>query len=151
MNEMDEQVLPAKISASGAKVVDVEGNEIVRPDVLNAVTNIASLAQLVKIRKSLERDHIEGRLDERTLSATGTSQYVDLLQAYPNIAYATVSFYNSGLDTVKISVNNPSDWSSIAINDTLSLDFTKADRRIEVIYYMCDPGNTATVTVKGKY
>ena len=144
-------VTPKELKALGIPIVDDSGKEIVRPDVLLVVTQLASLAQIVKIRKSLEREHIEGRLDEKTLNATDKPEYINLLEEYPYTPYATASLYNNGPDSVKLSINNTYDWSELAKDESLEIDFTKADRRIEIILYRCNLGKTASITVKAKY
>ena len=134
------------------KIIE-EGKEVVRPDVLQAVVQLAQLGQMVKIRKSLEKEEFEGKLDDRTLSATDQLQWEDLMQDWPNTPWATAFFVNDDLvNPVYIQVNDRSNR-VIPLNagETKRIDFTKADRRIDLIYYWCDAGNTATVRVEGKY
>lgn len=137
------------------EVVDDEGNKVVGPEldaVLKLTIEMAQVAQLARIRKSLEREHVEGKIDDRTLNATDHLQWLDLINTYPNTPWATAYFFNDGPNPVYIAVNEMSDR-VIPLNrrETDRLDFTKADRRIEIIYYWTNPGNTATVRAKGKY
>lgn len=138
-------------SNSPIKIVDEEGKEIVRPDVLNTITQLAEVGQLMRIRKSIEREHIQGRVFPLTLSASEQLGYADLLEEAPFNPFAKASFYNDGPDSVKISINNAADWNELAYKESMEIDLTKADRRIDLIYYKCDTGETASVRVKGKY
>ena len=149
--EKDVQTAIAPLGFDNIIVKDEEGKQIVRPDVIQAVTQLASLAQMVRIRKSLEREHVEGHIDAKTLSATDQPKYVDLIEEYPFTPYATVSFYNNGPNSARLSLNNAFDWFMLDIDEGVDMDFTKADQRIEVIHYVCNPGQTASVTVRGKY
>ncbi len=134
------------------KVVDDEGKEIVRPDVLQAVVQLASLGQLARIRKSVEKEEFEGKKDSRTLNATDQLQWIDLIDRYPNKPWATATFFNDGpVNRVYIAINDAYDWTLLNFGETLPVDYTKADKRISLIYYRCDAGNTASVRVVGKY
>lgn len=144
-------VRPEGLDTSGIKVVDDEGREIVRPDVIQAVTQLASLAQLTRIRKSLEKEEYRGAQDSRTLSATDAYQVEDLVKEYPFIPWATAFFVNDGDDTVYIGINRQAGAAKVEKNESHQADFTKADRRIELIYYWCDATETASVRVVGKY
>lgn len=144
-------VKPEGLDTSGIKVVDDEGREIVRPDVIQAVTQLASLAQLARIRKSLEKEEYRGLQDSRTLSATDAYQVEDLVKEYPFIPWATASFINDGTDAVYIGINRQAGATRLENGESYEADFTKADRRIELIYYWCDPTETASVRVVGKY
>jgi len=132
------------------KVVDDEGKEIVRPDVLQAVVQLASLGQLARIRKSIEKEEFEGKKDSRTLNATDQLQWIDLINRFPNKPWATASFINDSPNRVYISFD-ALDWTPLNRGDRFLPDFTKADERIGLIYYICDPGNTASVRAVGKY
>lgn len=142
---------PRELNVPSIKVVDDEGKEIVRPDVIQAVVQLAQLAQQVRIRKSLEREHVEGNQDSKDLAASFIPNVVDLLMQYPGKAWATASFFNDGPDAVYIGLNRRGGAAKIESGESHSPDFTKADRRIELIYYWCDAGETAVVRAVGKY
>lgn len=145
-------VRPEGLDTSGIKVVDDEGREIVRPDVIQAVTQLASLAQLTRIRKSLEKEEYRGAQDSRTLDATDAYQVEDLVKEYPFIPWATASFVNDGpVYAVYIGINRQAGATRLDNGESYQADFTKADRRIELIYYWCDATETASVRVVGKY
>jgi hypothetical protein len=144
-------VTPKELDTSGIKVVDDEGREIIRPDAIQAVTQLASLAQLARIRKSLEKEEYRGVQDSRTLNSTDAYQVEDLTREYPFTPWATASFFNDGPDTVYIGINRRGSPAIVAAGESYQVDFTKADRRIELIYYWCDATETASVRVIGKY
>lgn len=144
-SELGKQLVPQ------IKVVDDEGKEIMRPDVLAAVTQLATLGQLTRIRKSLEREHFEGKIDARTLSASYEMGFIELLKCWPHTPWTTATFFNDGPDTVYIGINDMHPYATLEKGDTLPADFTKADRRIEIIYYWTNAGETASVRVVGKY
>lgn len=144
-------ITPKELDTKGIKIVDDQGREIVRPDVIAAVTQLASLAQLARIRKSLEREHIEGHQYFETLDASAIPHVIDLIREEPYCALATVSFFNDGPDAVHISINERHGSSTLEDGEQHSADYTKADRRVELIYYWCDTGETASVRVVGKY
>jgi len=157
MPESSESTLPSIITPSelnlhGVKVVDDGGKEIVRPNVLQAVVQLAILGQLARIRKSIEKEEFEGKKDSRTLAATDQLQWIDLIDRFPNTPWATATFVNDGpVNRVYIAINDALDWTPLNVGDRLPVDFTKADKRIGLIYYRCDPGNTASVRAVGKY
>jgi len=128
-----------------------EGKTVVRPDVIQAVTQLAQLGQLVKIRKSLEKEEYEGILDQRTLASTDATNYIDLINSHPYKPWIDAYFYNDGANEIYIAINRPVDFHRIEPTESLALDFSNADRRIELIYYRCDPGETTSVRALGKY
>ena len=142
--------LPTKLDIAGTKVIE-GGKTVVRPDVIQAVTQLASLAQLVKIRKSLEREQFVGRLDWRTFDATEQRQWLDLIEEWPHTPWATAYFLNKGASTVKFALNRIDNEYELDVNEDVSIDFTKGEERIHRIFYWCDPGGTATLKVLGKY
>ena len=139
------------------KVIE-EGKEIVRPDVLQAVVQLAQLGQMVKIRKALEKEEFKGKQYSITLNASDSPEVYDLTRRPPHIAWATASFFNDGDPadpTAEISVYIAiNDWIgalTLKKGETHTADFAKADRRIEQVYYWCNQGETASVRVVGKY
>jgi hypothetical protein len=150
---MTEELLPVKKSII-PEVVDETGRKITGPEmeaVTGLVTQLAQVAQLARIRKALEREQFEGRLSKKTLSLTGEVDYIDLLEEPPHKAWITATFYNDGADTAYIAINKDYDYSELRISEELPVDFSHADERIRRIYYKCDPGETASVRVVGKY
>ncbi len=91
-----------------------------------------------------------GMTDPRTLDATATLKWLSLVDGPPYIPWISASFFNDGPDRVYIGINRP-DGSPIESGESLTVDLSGADRRIEVIFYQCDPGKTASVRAIGKY
>lgn len=133
------------------EVVDESGKKVIRPDILQMVTQLASLGQLARIRKSLEKEEFEGKVDTITLSVTSKQSCLNLLDRWHYSALITGYFVNDGPDTAYIAINEPYAWLKIKKNETRTVDHTKADRRIERIYYKCDAGETASVRIEGEY
>lgn len=101
---------------------------------------------------SQKKEQFEGRVLPKTLICSETVQLVNLLQEAPYTPWAKTNFSNDGPNTALVSINNAADWNTIAPNDQLEVDFLKAERRIEIIYYKCPAaGQTATVTATGKW
>ena len=154
-------VVPPKIIEAGKELVrpDVvitpkiieDDKEIVRPDVVDAVTQLAILGQLAKIRKSLQRQEFEGREDPRTLNATDELQFFSLIDRYPNTPWIRAYFINKGPKTVLIAVNYPYDQIELGVWESRLVDRAKADERISTIFYVCNPGETASVSATGEY
>ncbi len=88
----------------------------------------------------------EGENDPRTLNATPTKQ--SLLLSPP---WISVYFFNDGPDLVFININTSTQPLEILIGESLTIDMSGAERRIETIDYYCNPTKTAVVRVIGKY
>ena len=128
-----------------------DGKEVVRPDVLQAVTQLAQLGQLAKIRKSIDRQNFEGVEDPRTLNATDQLQWLDLIKYHPNTPWIGAFFINHGPDEVMIGLNQPDRMFTMLPDATRTVTHTGAEERIRIIYYQCHTGETALVTVTGSY
>lgn len=149
---MGKELIPAPGVAP--KVVDEEGNKIVGPEmeaVIGLVGQMAQLAQLARIRKSLEKEEFEGIVDHRDLAATDQLQWIDLIDRWPNTPWVSAFIINDGPNDVLLAINNAYNWIPIKPRETRLVKHGKADRRIETIYYRCDPGNTALVRVDGEF
>jgi len=137
------------------KVVDQDGNPVVGPEmekILGLVTQMAQTAQLVKIRKSLERQQITGHKKTIILNANGNQQFLDLTEVDPYTPCATAKFLNMSRDfPVYISVNDFFDFTQIWPNGELPFDFTQADERIRYIIYKCDQGQAVRLQLLVTY
>lgn len=143
-------ISPQDITVPMMRVVE-DGKEVVRPDVIQAVVQLGTLGQLARIRRSLEREHFRGELDNRDLEATDEYQHINLIDDWPNTPWVSAYFFNDGPDGVYIAINKNRPFRHLSIRQDLRLDFIKADKRIEFIEYYCDSGETATVNALGKY
>jgi len=132
------------------QIVDKSGKEIIRPDVLQSITQLAQLGQLVKIRKSLEKEEYQGKIDTRVIEATDALGFLDLVNNYPNTPWINVFLINDGPDKVYLRINK-SEEIKMGVGETRTIDHTHAEQRIEQVYYKCDEGETASVRVEGHY
>jgi hypothetical protein len=149
---MSKELIPAPEVVP--KIIDEEGNKIVGPEmeaVIGLVGQMAQLAQLARIRKSLEKEEFEGNVDHRDLAATDQLQWIDLIDRFPNTPWVSAFIINDGPNDALLAINNAYSWIRIKHRETRTVNYSKADRRIEIIYYQCDPGNTALVRVDGEY
>lgn len=135
-----------------------EGIERIIPTVPQAVVALAQLGQLVRIRRSLERQEFEGLLAEITLPCTGQQQSLaDIQVKNPYLLRcATALFVNDGPNTAYILINGRLSGHinlpiTLRLNESHPIDFSRAEHRIEELSYWCDPGNTASVRVEVKY
>lgn len=142
--------LGKQLAVPQIKVVE-DGKEVIRPDVIQAITQLAQLGQLTKIRKSLEKEEFEGVEDQRWLNATDQLQWIGLIDRYPNTPWISAFFTNYGPDLVRIAINETYDEFELLINETVTIDRSHADERIRRIYYVCNLGDTALVKVIGEY
>lgn len=98
----------------------------------------------------LQAQSYYGIIDPRTLNATGVLKWLSLVEDPPYTPWISVSFFNDGPDKVNIGINRP-DGSPIESGESLTVDLSGANRRIETIFYQCDTGETASVRAIGKY
>lgn len=106
---------------------------------------------LKQIEKSQKREEFEGKLDTRTLEATDKRKFIRLVRDWPYKPWAKAYFWNDGPNNVKIAVNDPYEEQLLKADDHMDLDYLKANRRIEMLYYWCAPDETASVRVLGKW
>ena len=136
------------------EVTDSNGKYIVGPEidsVLKRVVDMAQLANLARIRISLENAKFQGKLDPRNLSVTPTPKFIDLLNNHPNTPWIEADFVNRGNVTMYVSINVEDKFIPIGPGEKFFFDVKQANQKIEGIYYYCSPGGTTTMQVLGKY
>ena len=136
------------------QVVDQYGKAVPGPEmeaVMRVVVQYAQLAQLVRIRRSMEREHFQGKLAIRDIQSTDQPQVIDYLLGDPLAPVIGVFVINYGPDTLKVAVNEPYEFVVVRANETRTINHTKADERINRLYYQCEPGETAAAVVEGSY
>lgn len=109
------------------------------------------LKEISVIKESLKRQEYQGRIDPRTLEASDTDKHIDLIKEYPNTPWLTAYFFNDGPDSVYIAINRADEFKELEFGDDYTIDFSRGDKKIELIYYKCDSGETASVDVIGKF
>ena len=141
-----------------AIVVYERGKELIKKgippeqqEILQLVLLDDMAVSLREIEASHKKEEFEGKKDSRTLSASDVVQWINLIKDWPHTPWTTATFFNDGPNRVYIAINDPYDWSPLNNGDTLPADFTKADRRMEIIGYRCGTGETASVRAVGKY
>ncbi len=92
-----------------------------------------------------------GRTDGRELRAINKLQWIDLIHDHPYFPWTWANFENSGPDEVRIGINAPAENFDILPGGSMAVDRRGALEKINVIFYHCAPGETATVTVRGEY
>lgn len=107
--------------------------------------------ELRRMNKHFEKSEFQGIVDPRTINATDSVGFIDLIEVAPYTPWISASAHNYGLNTVYLSINNQFYWIPLRINEGHNFDFAKSDQRISEIYYKCDSGETATVQINGKY
>jgi len=163
MSDIKEQIselvesgaLPTKIEMP-AEVVDGIGQGVANPNILELgdlpfIMQLAQLGQTVRLRKlaeeSARRRFFTGELETLTLAATEAKQGSRPLQ---NLVSAFI--INRGPNAVYIAINSGLNKTlHILAGESRTLSYADADKRIEKIYYWCDAGNTASVSVEGHY
>lgn len=105
----------------------------------------------VSSAQALQAQSYVGLTDSRTLRATASLQWLNLVSDPPYHPWITASFHNDGPHSVFIAINSPGEPTEIASGGGIEVDMSGGDRRIEFVFYRCNAGETASVVVVGKY
>ena len=105
-------------------------------------------ALLEKIDEHNKKSEFEGRVKSLSLAANESEQELSLLNTYPFLPWISCTFISDGPAYVIV---NHETWTPLFENVPLEVSFAGAKQRIELIYYKCDSGKTAVITVVGKY
>ncbi|MBA7661349.1 hypothetical protein ES703_69364 [subsurface metagenome] len=138
-------------------VVYERGKEVTKapkrlpPELLQIIMLDDIQVALTKVNKHLEKAEFEGVLVPWTLSATDEIQHIAPIFTPPDIPWISAYFINDGPDEVEIGINAPYDRFVINPAETITVNRAHADERINIIYYICNPGETASVRVVGEY
>jgi len=126
--------------------------EQIPPEIAQLLTQLASLSELTEIRKKLEKEEFEGKLDPRTLDATDSLKWLDFIEGLPHKPWLTAYFINDGPDSVKIGINHPElERQEVKAHETLTINQEHAKERIRRLFHKCDAGETASIRVVGQY
>lgn len=93
----------------------------------------------------------QGDVESRMLYATDNLQYWDLVNQEPYTPLISIFFINRGTSRVYVAINAAQDWLEIWPGETRTVSHIGADRRIEIIFYKCDPGNTSMIEAEGHF
>ena len=122
---------------------------IMMMSLLSGITStVATSAQSAQL---LQAASYIGRTDARELRATNKLQWIDLIHDHPYVPWSWATFENAGPNEVHIGVNAPAENFDILPGGTMNVDRKVALEKMNVIFFHCDPGETATITVRGEY
>lgn len=106
---------------------------------------------LSKLNQHFKKEEFEGYEFFRTLPVTDQIQSITLIGDWPFAPLISAYFFNKGEQKAYIQVNYPGEWFELEKGESAQISHAGANRRIEIIYYKCDDGETASVSVLGKY
>jgi hypothetical protein len=109
------------------------------------VSNSASCSQ------GLAAQSFQGNLDPRDLQVTSQYQALDLVNNAPNAAWATAYFFNYGPGVVYVAVNKNRPYKLLKAGESMNVDFTNATNRIGFIEAYSATGQTAALSILGKF
>jgi len=121
------------------------------PELLQIIMLDDIQVALTKVNKHLEKAEFEGVVDPRTLSVTDKIQRITLIHDWPFTPWICAYFINDGPSTARIAINYRGDEFEMRVGETRTIDHAHADERIGIIYFICDPGETASVRAEGHY
>ena len=119
--------------------------------ILQAVALDDLKVEFYKLNKHLEKQEFEGGEEQRLLSVTEKVEIISFLVYSPFSPLIKLSLHNYGPDTAYYRLNELGDWIPLKMNETDQVNYSGADRRIELLSYKCALGETASVRVLGKY
>jgi hypothetical protein len=101
--------------------------------------------------QQLQAQSYRGLTDDRTLNATPTLQWINLISDPPYSPWISASFFNDGPNSAFIAINNPAELTEIDKGGSLEVSMAGGQRRIEFVFYKCNLGENTSVRVIGKY
>jgi hypothetical protein len=133
--------------------IDIEMSDIM------PVLMVAMMAVMVSfmttvvspMAQQLQAASYVGLTNTFVLRATPTIQWINLVNDPPYTPLITATFYNDGPNSVFIAINNPDELLELNKDDSRIVSMSGGERRMEFIFYRCNPGERATVRVDGKY
>jgi len=122
---------------------------LVLVSILPMITSTAATS--AQTAQAIQAQSYIGRTDSRELRATSKLQWIDLVHDHPWFPWSWATFENHGPNEVRIGINAPAENFDILAGGEMSVDRLGAVEKISVIFFHCDPGETATVMVRGEY
>jgi hypothetical protein len=136
-------------AASDEKILDTR--DIILAIIVAFIATIMMSMINNVFRSTAQSQSYVGLEDIRVLNCTPYTQYINLLNAPPYTPWVSATFHNDGPDSAFISINNPDEFGEYKPGEDKQISMLSGQRRIEFIYYKCEPAKTATVRVVGKY
>ena len=115
------------------------------------VPTLQRIFPVTQLTQYLEAQFYTGLTDDRTLNATPTMQWLNLISDPPYNPWISAYFFNDGPHSVFIGINSPDELTQLATGEDKTVDMTGADRRIELVFFKSNRGERASVRVVGKY
>lgn len=113
---------------------------------------MASVASTVTTSaQTLQAQVYQGRTDTRELNASSELKWIDLIHDHPYTGWVWANLANKGPNPVKIAINYPDETFTIASKGNATVDRIGAIEKINIVFYQCDPGETAAVTAMAEY
>jgi len=106
---------------------------------------------IAPLTRQLQAQAYTGAVDSRELNATSSVKWINLIGDPPYNAWVSADFTNKGPGKAYVGVNTPGPWIEMESGGGGSVNMAGANKRIEVIFYKTDPGETAVITAIGKY
>lgn len=127
------------------------GSVIAVAGIMVLVPTLQRMFPVAQLTQYLEAQAYLGLTDDRTLNATPTMQWLNLISNPPYHPWITAYFFNDGPHSVFIGINNPNELIQLASGEDKAVDMTGADRRIELVFFKSNIGERASVRAIGKY
>lgn len=112
------------------------------------VSSTAATATASSIVQSMQ---FKGDVESKILDVTSTVKYWDLINESPYAPLISIFLINRGASKVYVSINSAQDWLEILPGETRTVSHVGAARRIEMVFYKCDPGNASTIEAEGHF
>ena len=103
------------------------------------------------VAQQVKTQQYEGTLIAGSWTAYGNLQYWDFVAREPFTPLVSAFIINRGPANIYIAINSTTDWITMTPNETRSISHVGADKRIEMIFYKCTPGQSSTVEIEGHY
>ena len=141
------------------EVVDEGGRKVLRPDILQMVTQLASLAQLARVRKAVEsiEDQMErapvGRMRpyERTISGSEIERWEVKSERWVGRPCTSATIYNDGPDSAWVCLNDIRDgFQEVKEGESIDFDF-HGNALIERFFFYSTFDGTANLRIPLEY
>lgn len=107
--------------------------------------------QLAPVSQALAAQSYSGINDPRIVNATHLVTWLDFINDKPYQPWMLAFIINEGPDPVYVAINYPGESFRIDPGGTRTISRTGAQERIGVLFFTCDHGQRATLSVTGEY
>lgn len=106
---------------------------------------------IAPVTQQLAAQSYIGINDPRWVYATHNLTYLDLINEKPYQSWMIAFIINQGPDPVDVAINYPAESFTIEVGGTRTINRSGAQERICVMFFKCEPGRRATVSITGEY